>query len=201
MAINNVNWSSGEKITSAKLNLMAADEVNSINDIHPQYNSQHLGLPFELILQRTGSSLFIFSLLTRSVGGGTELPQILLSGIQGISSGNIPLWNYSFKRNKWNSIRVRYLFKKNIVGAYAVIIANRIDSYDPNDITDSTTSLSNISTTIISSTGFDLYDQTTDLTAINSNHYIAFSNVFDNDGGTSLSWEVSLKKLSIELSL
>lgn len=37
MAINNVSWSTGDKVTSAKLKAMVQDEVNSTDDIHPQY--------------------------------------------------------------------------------------------------------------------------------------------------------------------
>lgn len=37
MAINNVSWGLNEKITSTKLNQMCADEVNSTDNIHPQY--------------------------------------------------------------------------------------------------------------------------------------------------------------------
>lgn len=40
MAINNKTWSSGEKITSANLNLTSnADAVNSADNIHPQYGN------------------------------------------------------------------------------------------------------------------------------------------------------------------
>lgn len=39
MAINNVVWNSGDLITETKLDNMVADEVNSIDDIHPQYRN------------------------------------------------------------------------------------------------------------------------------------------------------------------
>lgn len=44
MAIQNVSWSNGDKITSAKLSNMVADEVNTTDDIHQQYYPRDRGL-------------------------------------------------------------------------------------------------------------------------------------------------------------
>ncbi|MFA6198653.1 MAG: hypothetical protein WC734_05925 [Patescibacteria group bacterium] len=44
MAIYDNTWSSNEKVTSAKLNQMYANEVNSTDDIHPQYNKTKMYL-------------------------------------------------------------------------------------------------------------------------------------------------------------
>lgn len=39
MTLNNPNWTSGDKVLSTKLNLMSSDQVNFIDDPHPQYGN------------------------------------------------------------------------------------------------------------------------------------------------------------------
>lgn len=80
MAINDNTWASPEKVTTEKLNKMYANEVNSTDDIHPQYTQTELresaaviyqlliGSPYDMLISGAQSTTKVLTDPGNTVG-------------------------------------------------------------------------------------------------------------------------------------
>jgi hypothetical protein len=110
MAIYDNTWSTGEKILSAKLQNMYLNEVNSTDDIHPQYRAYYSASGFVCGYQNLTGSLFIYTQHGGGTLGGADAIDVIEHSYPPIS---VKGYKHSFQKLQAETVALKFDYVKN----------------------------------------------------------------------------------------